>query len=173
FALGVSVAAQGGTTAELAELLGAVRGAGQLLTLAVQLIVAPRVLARLGTGHALLVAPIAALAAGTGLVIAPILAVAIATQVSARARDAGSEPPAEELAQTLLPGAVRGRVAGFLDGTAKRAGAVLGGLIAAALVGAPAAFYAACAIAAALWLLAARRIASELPALAIQHVVPA
>src|SRR5262249_522971 len=109
--------------------------------------------------------------AGAGLMIAPILAVAIATQVSARALDAGIETPAEKLAQTLLPGAVRGRVAGFLDGTAKRPGPVLRGLIAGGLAGAPAGFYAACALAAALWLLAALRIARELPALAIEHVV--
>jgi len=170
FALGVSVAAQGGSTADRAALLGGVRGAGQLVTLVVQLVVAPRLLARLGTGYALLLAPLAALAAGLGLVIAPILAVAIATQVSARVLDAGVETPAEKLVQTLLPGAVRGRVAGFLDGTAKRAGAVLGGLIAAVLAGAPVVFYAITAIAAALWLLAASRIARELPALAIAHV---
>jgi MFS family permease len=170
FALGVSVAAQGGSTADFAALLGGVRGAGQLVTLGVQLVIAPRLLARLGTGYALLLAPLFALAAGLGLVIAPVLAVAIATQVSARVLDAGIETPAEKLTQTLLPGAIRGRVAGFLDGTAKRAGAVLGGLIAAALAGVPAVFYAVAAIAAALWLLAASRIARELPALAIEHV---
>jgi len=170
FALGVSVAARGGSTADLAALLGGVRGAGQLAIVITQLTIAPRLLARLGTGHALLLAPLVALAAALGLVIAPILAVAIATQISARVLDAGVETPAEKLAQTLLPGTVRGRVAGFLDGTAKRAGAVLGGLIAAALAGAPSAFTAMTAIAAGLWLLAASRIARELPALAIEHV---
>jgi hypothetical protein len=174
FALGVAVAAhgdaRGGSAGDLAALLGGVRGAGQILTLVVQLAIAPRLLARLGTGPALLAAPVVALAAGAGLVVAPVLAVAIATQISARVLDAGIETPAEKLVQTLLPGAARGRVAGFLDGTAKRAGAVLGGLVAAALAGAPALFYATMAIAAALWLLAAIRIARELPVLAIEHV---
>jgi hypothetical protein len=170
FALGVAAAAQGGGAAELAALLGGVRGTGQLITLVVQLAIAPRLLGRLGTGYALLLAPLAALAAGLGLMSAPILAVAIATQVSARVFDAGIETPAERLAQTLLPGAVRGRVAGFLDGTAKRAGAVLGGLVAAILAGWPAGFYAVTATAAALWLIFAARIARELPALAIDHV---
>lgn len=170
FALGVGVAVRGGSIGELAALLGAVRGGAQILTLGVQLLIAPVLLARLGTGRALLLAPLVALASGLGLVIAPILAVAIATQVSARVLDAGIETPAEKLAQTLLPTLVRGRVGGFLDGTAKRAGAVLGGVIAAVLAGAPTAFYAACAIAAALWLLAASRLARELPALAIEHV---
>ena len=81
--------------------------------------------------------------------------------------DGGIETPAEKLAQTLLPSAVRGRIAGFLDGTAKRAGAVLGGVIAAILVGAPTTFYAVMAIAGAVWLVAAARIARELPVLAI------
>jgi hypothetical protein len=170
FALGVGVAARGGSTADLTALLGGVRGAGQLLTLVVQVLIARRVLARLGTGYTLLLAPLVALAAGVGLTIAPILAVAIATQVSAKVMDAGLETPAEKLAQTLLPTIVRGRVGGFLDGTAKRAGAVAGGLVAAVLAGSPAAFYATVAVAAALWLLAASRIARELPALAIEHV---
>ncbi|MDX2089951.1 MAG: cyclic nucleotide-binding domain-containing protein [Kofleriaceae bacterium] len=170
FALGVEVAARGGSTAELAALLGGVRGGTQIVTLLVQLVIAPRVLARLGTGHALLLAPLVALASGLGLVAAPVLAVAIATQVSARVLDAGIETPAEKLAQTLLPTAVRGRIAGFLDGTAKRAGAVLGGVVAALLAGAPAAFYAVTATCAGLWLLAATRIARALPSLAVEHV---
>lgn len=173
FALGVEVAARGGSTADLAALLGGVRGAGQLVTLIVQLTLAPRLLSRLGTGHALLLAPLVALASGLGLVIAPVLAMAIATQVSARVLDAGIETPAEKLAQTLLPTVVRGRVAGFLDGTAKRAGAVLGGLVAAVLAGTPEVFYAVTAIAAALWLVAASRIARALPTLAVEHVAVA
>ncbi|HWO23110.1 MAG TPA: cyclic nucleotide-binding domain-containing protein [Kofleriaceae bacterium] len=171
FALGVAVVTEGGSTADLAALLGGVRGAGQVLTLLVQLALAPRLLAWLGTGRALLLAPLVALASGLGLVVAPVLAVAIATQISARVLDAGVETPAEKLAQTLLPSAVRGRVGGFLDGTAKRAGAAAGGLIAAALAGSPASFYAVMATAAALWLVAAARLARELPALAIEHVV--
>ena len=103
----------------------------------VQLAIAPRLLARLGTGHALLLAPLVALAAALGLVLAPILAVAIATQMSARVLDASIETPAEKLAQTLLPSAARGRVQGFLDGTAKRGAPCSGGLIAAALTGSP------------------------------------
>ncbi len=170
FALGVEVAARGGSTAELAALLGGVRGGAQIVTLLFQLALTPWLLARLGTGRALLLAPLVALAAGLGLVIAPILAVAIAAQSSARVLDASIETPAEKLAQTLLPVAMRGRVAGFLDGTAKRAGAVLGGLIAAVLAGSPTIFYAITAIAAALWLLASVRIARALPRLAVEQV---
>ncbi|MGE3768126.1 MAG: MFS transporter, partial [Kofleriaceae bacterium] len=173
FALGVEVAARGGSTAELAAILGGVRGGSQLVTLVVQLALTPWLLSRLGTGRALLLAPLVALASGLGLVIAPILAVAIAAQASARVLDASIETPAEKLAQTLLPVAMRGRVGGFLDGTAKRAGAVLGGLIAAVLAGSPSVFYAITAIAAALWLLASVRIARALPSLAVEHVARA
>ncbi|HEY4240725.1 MAG TPA: hypothetical protein VGM88_12975, partial [Kofleriaceae bacterium] len=171
FTLGVAVAARGGQAADFAEVLGGVRMIGQLVTLGVQLAIAPALLARRGTGAALLVAPAAAVLAGLGLVAAPVLAMAIATQISARVLDAGIETPAEKLAQTLLPTAVRGRVGGFLDGTAKRAGAVLGGLVAAVLAGAPATFYAVAAAIGALWLLAAWRLARRLPQLAIAHVI--
>ncbi len=170
FALGVALSAKSGDAGSLASMLGGVRGAGQILTLVVQLAIAPRLLARVGTGPALLLAPLVALASGIGLALAPILAMAIAMQMSARVLDAGIETPAEKLAQTLVPTAVRGRIAGFLDGTAKRAGAVVGGLLAAMLAGSPTAFFAVAAIAAALWLIAASRIARELPALAIEHV---
>jgi MFS family permease len=169
-ALGFAVAQRGGSASELASVFAIVRGAGQVVTLVLQVAVAPRLLARLGTGRALLLAPLVAIAAACGLVIAPILALAIATQVSARVMDASIETPAEKLAQTLLPTLVRGRVAGFLDGTAKRAGAVIGGVIAAILAGAPLAFYASVAVVALAWGLAARRIARELPGLAIEHV---
>jgi hypothetical protein len=169
-ALGFAVAHRGGSASEFASLLGGVRGAGQLVTLGVQLVLAPRLLARIGTGRALLLAPLVALAAAGGLVIAPILAMAVAIQVSARVLDASIETPTEKLAQTLLPSLVRGRVAGFLDGTAKRLGAVIGGVIAAMLAGAPFAFYATAAIVAFAWVIAAGRIARELPGLAIEHV---
>ncbi|MEO8553336.1 MAG: hypothetical protein ABI678_25360, partial [Kofleriaceae bacterium] len=168
--LGFAVAQRGGSAIEFASLFGGVRGAGQVVTLIVQIVVAPRLLARVGTGRALLLAPLVGLAAACGLVVAPILACAIATQMSSRVLDASIETPAEKLAQTLLPTVVRGRVGGFLDGTAKRAGAVIGGLIAALLAGAPLAFYTTIAAIALVWAIAARRIARELPGLAIEHV---
>jgi hypothetical protein len=168
-ALGVAVAERGGDARELVGLLGEIRGAGQLATLVVQVAIAPWLFARAGTGRALLVAPVAAVVAGCGLVAAPVLAMAIAAQMSARVLDAAVETPGEKVALMLLPTASRGRVGGFLDGPAKRGGAVLGGLLAAALAGAPAAFYAVLAGAGALWLAAAWWVARELPALAIER----
>jgi hypothetical protein len=123
----------------------------------------------LGTGRTLLVAPLVALVSGVGLVAAPLLAVAVAVQVAARVLDAGIETPAEKVSLTLLPASVRGRVGGFLDGPAKRAGAVVGGVLAAALADVPVAFYASVAAFGALWVLAAARVSRELPALAIAH----
>ncbi|MFT3699200.1 MAG: cyclic nucleotide-binding domain-containing protein [Kofleriaceae bacterium] len=165
--LGFAAAHRGGSAAELASLFGTVRGAGQVLTLVVQVAIVPRLLSRIGTGRALLLAPIVGFLAATGLVIAPVLACAIAMQMSARVLDAGIETPAEKLAQTLLPTAARGRIAGFLDGTAKRSGAVIGGVIAAFVVGP--AFYIVIAVVAVAWWIAASRIARELPELAIAH----
>ncbi len=170
FAMAVEVSARGGTAADLATLLGGVRGAAQAITLVVQLAIAPRVIARLGSGRALLVAPAFAAAAGLGLLAAPVLAVAIGVQVSARVLDVALETPSEKLAQTLVPTSVRGRIAGFLDGTAKRGGAVLGGVIAALLVDAPSAFYLVVAVAAVVWLMAAARVSRALPALALARV---
>lgn len=171
FALGVALVGAQADAADLAAWLGGVRAGAQALTLVVQLAIAPRILGAVGTGHALLIAPAVALAAALGLVVAPILAVAIATQISARVSDAGIETPAEKLAQTLLPTAIRGRVGGFLDGPAKRAGAALGGLVAASFAGAPAWFYGAMAVAAGAWLVVAAQLARELPTLAIEHVL--
>ena len=169
-ALGFAVAAHGGSAGELASLFGGVRAAGQLLTLVVQLALASRLLAWLGTGPTLLVAPFVALASGIGLVAAPVLAVAAAAQIAARTLDAGIETPTEKVVLTLLPSVVRGRVGGLLDGPAKRTGAVIGGVLAAALAGLPSAFYATVAVFGGLWALAAGRIARELPALAIERV---
>ncbi|HEX4452454.1 MAG TPA: cyclic nucleotide-binding domain-containing protein [Kofleriaceae bacterium] len=167
-ALGYAVAARSvDDPAQLASLFGAVRAVGQVLTLAVQLAIASRLLSRLGTGRTLLVAPAVALLSGLGLVAAPILAVAAAAQIAARVVDAGLETPTEKVALALLPTNVRGRAGGFLEGPAKRLGATLGGVLAAVLVAAPTAFYASVACAAALWLVLALRISRELPSLAI------
>ncbi len=170
FALGVELAATGGSTAELAATLGGVRAVGQVITLGIQIAVAPRLLTRLGTGPALLATPIIALASALGLVITPVLWAAIAMQISARVLDSAIESPAQKLTQTLLPTAVRGRVTGFLDGTAKRFGAATGGVLAAVLVATPVVLYGVTAAIAALWLWLASRIARELPSLAIEKV---
>ena len=137
YVLGATAAAHVAGTAHLAGFLGAFRGAVQAATLVAQLVLAPRLLARLGIGGALVLAPLGALATGLGLVGAGTLIAAAALQGQAKFFDASVETPAEKLAQNLLPVAVRGRIAGFLDGAAKRLGAVTGALVAALLAGVP------------------------------------
>jgi hypothetical protein len=168
FALGATAAEAHREPGELAGFLGVVRGAVQIVMLVVQLAITPRLLAQLGTGRTLVVAPLAASAAAVALVVDPILAVAVLAQAQARVLDGAVETPAEKLAQALLPVEVRGRVAGFLDGAAKRSGALLGGLVAAVLVGRP--LYAVTAVMAVAWLYAAARLARRLPALAVSAV---
>jgi hypothetical protein len=168
FALGATAAEAHREPGELAGFLGVVRGAVQIVMLVVQLAITPTLLARLGTGRTLVIAPLAASAAAVALVVDPILAVAVLAQAQARVLDGAVETPAEKLAQALLPVEVRGRVAGFLDGAAKRSGALLGGLVAAVLVGRP--LYAVTAVMAVAWLYAAARLARRLPALAVSAV---
>jgi len=173
YALGAGAAARLGSDAELAGFLGAMRGAVQIATLLVQLAVAPRILAGAGVGASLLVAPLGAVAGAVGVALAPGLVTAVAAQGQARLLDAAVETPAEKLAQNLLPVAVRGRIAGFLDGAAKRAGAVAGGLAAAALAAWPRALGAVMAIVGAAWLAASWRLRRRLPGLAIAALAAA
>lgn len=168
FALGSTAAATHAHAGELAGFLGVVRGVVQVLSLIVQLALTSRLLNALGTGRTLVLAPLAAAAAAVGLVIEPVLAIAVIAQAQAKILDSAVETPAEKLAQSLLPVEVRGRVAGFLDGAAKRSGALLGGLIAVALIGRP--LYVVTAAVAAMWLFAAMRLARRLPALAVSAV---
>jgi hypothetical protein len=168
FALGATAAAAHAHPGELAGFLGVVRGVVQVLALAVQLAITPRLLAGLGTGRTLVLAPLLAAAAAVALVVDPVLAVAVIAQAQARILDGAIETPAEKLAQSLLPVEVRGRVAGFLDGAAKRSGALAGGLVAAVLIGRP--LYAVTAVMAVAWLYAAWKLSRRLPALAVSAV---
>jgi hypothetical protein len=167
YALGAAAARAVEGDAALAGFLGAVRGAVQIATLVVQLAIAPRLLRRAGAGTALLLAPLGALAAALGIAAAPGLIAVVMAQAQARLLDTAIETPAERLVQNLLPVQVRGRVAGFLEGAAKRAGAVAGGVAAALLLGAPRAVAIAMAVAALVWLVLAARLRRRLPALAV------
>jgi hypothetical protein len=171
FALGAAAAASHDSPGELAGFLGVVRGGTQVAALAVQLLVTPFLLARFGTGRTLIIAPACAAMAAAGLVIEPLLIVAVIAQAQARVLDGAVETPAEKLAQSLLPVEVRGRVAGFLDGAAKRSGALIGGLIAAVLVAWPRPLFAVTVAVALAWLYVAWRLSRRLPALAVSAAV--
>jgi hypothetical protein len=158
---------------ELASFLGAFRSVVQVATLLVQITIAPRLLARVGIAGALVIAPAIAVVAGTGAAMLGTIAFAALLQGQARLLDAAIETPAEKLAQNLLPVAVRGRIAGFLDGAAKRMGAVVGGLLAAVLAGAPTALAVVTLAVAGTWLVSAFALRRRLPALAVAALTSA
>ncbi len=133
-ALGAAAAAHHADDARaLAAFLGAVRMIGQLAMIGAQVIIAPRLLGRLGVGGALVVAPLTACLGALGVVASGSLTAAALLQIQARITDGAIEGPAEKLAQNLLPVELRGRLGGWLEGPAKRTGAIVGGLAAGAV----------------------------------------
>jgi hypothetical protein len=166
--LGVAEAASvRSSDAALVALLSALRSAAQIATVVAQLFLAPWLLRRLGTGWALLVAPLFAVAGAAVVVASPSLLAVGVLSVVARALDQALETPAQKLLHTLLPPASRGRVVGFVEGLAKRSGGIAAGLVAALLVSQSAALGAALLASALAWLWAASRMARRLPALAV------
>jgi hypothetical protein len=152
FALGRAAAVHFQDEAEVAGFLGVYRGAVQLATLAAQALLTPALLARAGVAPALLVAPIGAVASALALFLRADLAAAALAQAMARLLDAAAQTPAEKLVQNLMARELRGRVGSFIEGVAKRAGAVLGGVAAALCTGATSALAAVALGAAGLWL---------------------
>ena len=134
YLLGHAAAGHYQDEAGLATFFGRFRGGVQVVTLLAQAVIAPRLLARKGVGPALLLAPIGAVCAAVAVVVDSGLVVIAMAQASARILDTAIQTPAEKLAQNLLPRHVRGRVSAFLDGIAKRVGAIVGGVAATVLV---------------------------------------
>jgi hypothetical protein len=165
-ALGAAAAARFAHEADLAGFYGRFRGVTNLATLVAQAALAPGLLRALGVGAAFLVAPVAAVAAGAALAARSDLLVAAIAQASARLADAAVETPAEKLAQNLLPRDVRGRIAGFLDGVAKRGGALAGGLLAWMVVD-PGRLGLVAAGVGGVWLVAALALRRRFPVLAV------
>ncbi|MBK9032742.1 MAG: hypothetical protein IPL61_15980 [Myxococcales bacterium] len=160
-ALGAAAAAHDADSAALAGFLGSVRMIGQLAMIGAQLVLAPRLLGRLGVGGALIVAPAAACLAALGVIGTGALAAVALLQIQARVTDGAIEGPAEKLAQNLLPPELRGRLSGWLEGPAKRTGAVVGG-VAAGVVRPDLVPY-VIVVAAAVWLVLALRVRAHLP----------
>ena len=167
FVLGAGAAARYPDAGALAQFLGGVRALSQAVMLVAQVAIAPRLLARAGIGGALLIAPIGAAVAAVLVAITGGLGAAALVQVQARVLDGALEAPAEKLAQNLLPAEIRGRVGGFLDGVAKRAGAVTGGVGATALVAWPRVFAAVLGAVAVAWVVAALVLRARLPGWAL------
>ncbi len=170
FVLGADAAARYPDSAALAQFLGAVRAVSQATMLLVQLVIAPRLLTRAGVGGALVVAPLGAVAAALLSAVFGGLPASAVVQVQARVLDGSVDAPAQKLAQNLLPAEIRGRVGGFLDGVAKRAGAVAGGLAATALLAWPTALRAALVGVAIAWAIGAWLLRARLPGWALAAV---
>ena len=167
-AAGAVASAHPGDATAVAEVLGWFRGGTQVATIAAQFMLTPWLLSRLGVSGSLVTAPAVALL-GASLVLAmPVLAVVLAAQAAVRVFDAACDDPAEKLAMNLLPPAVRGRVGGALDGLAKRAGSVLGGLLASAL-STTVLLWSTLGMAF-LWFVMAARFARRLPTLAVREL---
>ncbi len=169
YLLGAAAARSYGDEAAIAGFLGQYRGVVQILTLSAAFL-APALLARTGVAPALLVAPVVAVAAAVALAISYELAVVAVAQASARIFDNAVQTPAEKLVQNLLPRQVRGRVHGFLDGVAKRAGAIAGGLAASALVVWWSGLAAVTVAVALAWLALAWRLRSDFADLAVAEL---
>lgn len=150
--------------AALTEFFGQYRGFVQIATLMAQVVLAPWLITRAGVAAGFLLAPGCACLCALALGATRTLLVVVAAQAMMKVFDAAIQTPAEKLAQNLLPRDIRGRVAAFLDGIAKRTGAIVGGGLASILVMWPNAMVGVLAAIAFLWLLAAsqfRRSFSE------------
>lgn len=166
-AAAAAAAARGGSDAELTALLSGIRSAAQIATVAAQLVVAPWLLRKFGTARALLLSPVVAVLGAAVVAVAPSLAAFVALSIASRALDQAVETPAQKLVHTLLPPTSRGRVVGFVEGIAKRSGAVVAGLVAALLVERAAGLGEVLAVSALAWLGAALVMARRMPALAV------
>lgn len=170
YLLAGAAAAELGSERAIASFLGQYRGAVQLVTLVAQAFVAPALLARAGVAPTLLVAPLGAIAAAVGVAVSVELAVLAVAQASARVLDTAVQTPAERLVHNLLPRHLRGRVAGFVDGVAKRGGAIAGGLLASTLVVWSEALAAATIAVGLAWLAATWRMRTRFAELAVAEL---
>ena len=170
FVLGADAAARYPDSAGLAQFLGAVRAVSQASMLLVQLVVAPRLLTRAGVGGALVVAPIGAVLASAVCAVLGGLPASAVVQVQARVLDGSVDAPAQKLAQNLLPAEIRGRVGGFLDGVAKRLGAVGGGIAATLLLTWPDVLHGTLVVVAVAWAVGALFLRAGLPGWALTAV---
>jgi len=169
--LGAAAAARHTDASALAGFLASVRLVSQLLMIVAQVVIAPRLIAWLGVGGVLVVPPVAALCGALGLAGAGGLTAAATMQIQARVTDGAIEGPAEKLALNLLPAELRGRLGGWLEGPAKRTGAIAGGLIASVAIAAPGALAWVAVAAALAWLAAAWWVRARLPGWALDALV--
>ncbi len=168
YVLGVRASAVFTNESDLATFFGGYRAAVQVATVAAQALIASRLISRIGIGPAIAAMPFVALVSTIALVLRPELAAIVIAQAAIKLVDGAIETPAHKLAQNLTAREARGRVSGFLDGVAKRLGAVAGGILAATLALGTVTI-AGAAIAAA-WVLAALLFGSRFAELAVKEL---
>nr|MBP9088830.1 cyclic nucleotide-binding domain-containing protein [Kofleriaceae bacterium] len=178
FVLGSAMAQSNASLAELTSVLAAVRMVTQVLIVFAQWRLTAWLLRKLGVGRGLIASPLLSVVVTGGLLavsMAPgltmigvpaVVVMAIAMQVLARLTDAVVQTPTDRLVQALLPTALRGRIAGFIEGSAKRMGAIAAGLMLSLLHGSRGAALISCGIGIA-WLAVAWWFAQRVPRLAI------
>ena len=181
FVLGGAMAQSNASLAELTSVLAGVRMMTQVFIVLAQWRLTAWLLRRLGVGRGLIASPLLLVILTSALVVVSmspgllmlgvpaVVVMAIAIQMLARLTDAVVQTPTDRLVQALLPTALRGRIAGFIEGSAKRVGAVAAGLTLSLLHASRAAALISCGIGAA-WLAVAWWFAQRVPRLAISAV---
>lgn len=155
YLLGVRAAAEYTNEVELAGFFGQFRAYVQIAALIAQIAIAPWLSRRLGIGVLLILAPLGAIIVSLCVGLRSEFVWIYLAQAITRILDNAIQNPAEQLIQNLLPQNIRGRVAGFVGGVAKRSGAIVGGLAASLFIVNPSLFAFILTFSAGLWMLIA------------------
>jgi HEAT repeat protein len=115
--------------AELASFLGMYLAVTNLLEVAIELWVTPRVIARFGVASANLLHPLLSLLSFGGLAVHPGLATAVAARANRELLENAMGFPIRALVLNAMPMRLRGRVRAFLEGVVVNAGMAGAGLL--------------------------------------------
>ncbi len=117
------------TTVAIADFLGVLTGAGNLVILPIQLFLLSRLITRLGLGKASLIYPFIDLAASGSIAIVPGLGTAAFAYLNRTSLRAAFRIPIENLLYNAVPVRVKARTRAFVGGLIIPIGAILGSLL--------------------------------------------
>ena len=117
------------TTVAIADFLGVLGGAANLVVLPMQLFLLSRLITRLGLGNASLVYPLVTLASAGSLAIAPGLGTAALAYLDRTALRSAFRNPIDNLLYNAVPSRVKARTRAFVGGLVVPISAILGGLL--------------------------------------------
>jgi hypothetical protein len=117
------------TTVAIADFLGVLGGAANLVVLPIQLFLVSRLITRLGLGNASLVYPLATLASASSLAVAPGLGTAALAYLDRTALRSAFRNPIDNLLYNAVPSRVKARTRAFVGGLVVPIGAIIGGLL--------------------------------------------